>query len=78
MALHPKNKENEQLKKENARLMAALNEAEFENQRLEIINHNLEMQLAESNRELEENIAVLQSLRHDVDNLVNSLKNFGN
>ena len=81
MALHPKNKENkeiEQLKKENARLKAALNEAEFENQRLEIINHNLENQLAESNRELEENIAVLQSLRHDVDNLVNSLKNFGN
>lgn len=80
MALYPKNKENketEQLKKENARLKAALNEAEFENQRLEIINHNLEMQLAESNRELEENIAVLQSLKGDVDNLVNSLKDFG-
>ena len=77
MALHPKNKEIEQLKKENARLKAALNEAEFENQRLVIMNNNLEKQLAESNRELEENINVLQSLKGDVDNLVNNLKNYG-
>jgi len=77
MALYPKNKETEQLKKENARLKAALNEAEFENQRLSLINNNLEIQLAESNRELEENIKVLQLLKGDVENLVSNLKNFG-
>ena len=78
MAIYPKNKENEQLKKENARLMAALNEAEFENQRLEIINANLERQLAESNRELGENIEILQSLKGDIENLVSNLRNMGN
>ena len=77
MALYPKNKETEQLKKENARLKAALNEAEFENQRLSLINNNLEIQLAESNRELEESIKVLQLLKGDVENLVSNLKNFG-
>ena len=77
MSLHPKNKEIEQLKKENARLKAALNEAEFENQRLSIMNANLERQLAESNRELEENIEVLQGLKGDIENLVNNLRNFG-
>ena len=76
MALYPKNKEIEQLKKENARLKAALNEAEFENQRLSIINANLERQLKESNRELGENIEVLQNLKGDIENLVNNLKNF--
>ena len=77
MAKNPKNKEIEQLEKENARLKAALSEAEFENQRLEIINNNLETQLAESNRELGENIEVLQSLKSDIENLVNNLKNSG-
>jgi small-conductance mechanosensitive channel len=77
MAKNPKNKEIEQLEKENARLKAALSEAEFENQRLSIINNNLESQLAESNRELEENIEVLQSLKSDIENLVNNLKNSG-
>lgn len=77
MALYPKNKELQQLKKENARLKAALNEAEFENQRLEIINTNLERQLAESNRELEKNIEVLQSLKGDIENLVDNLKHTG-
>ncbi len=77
MAIYPKNKENEQLRKENARLKAALNEAEFENQRLEIINANLERQLAESNRELGENIEILQSLKGDIENLVSNLKNVG-
>ena len=77
MALYPKNKEIEQLKKEVARLKAALSEAEYENQRLSIINNNLESQLAESNRELGENIEVLQSLKRDIENLVSNLRNYG-
>ena len=68
-------KEIEQLKKENARLKAALNEAEYECQRLTIINSNLEAQLNESNRELEKNIDILQTMKRDIENLVESLKN---
>lgn len=68
-------KEIEQLKKENARLKAALNEAEYECQRLTIINSNLESQLNESNRELEKNIDILQTMKKDIENLVESLKN---
>ena len=67
-------KELDQLKKENARLQAALSEAEYECQRLSIINSNLESQLNESNRELEKNIDVLQSLKGEIENLVDSLK----
>lgn len=67
-------KELYQLKKENARLKAALSEAEYECQRLSIINSNLESQLNESNRELEKNIDVLQSLKGEIENLVDSLK----
>ena len=67
-------KELDQLKKENARLKAALAEAEYECQRLYIINSNLESQLKESNRELEKNIDVLQSLKGEIENLVDSLK----
>ena len=68
-------KELDQLKKENARLKAALSEAEYECQRLSIINSNLESQLNETNRELEKNIDVLQSLKGEIENLVDSLKN---
>lgn len=64
----------EQLKKENARLFAALSDAQFECQRLEIINSNLETQLNEANRELEKNIQVLQSLKGEIENLVENLK----
>ena len=67
-------KELDQLKKENARLKAALSEAEYECQRLSIINSNLESQLNESNRELEKNIDVLQSLKGEIVNLVDRLK----
>lgn len=67
-------KELDQLKKENARLKATLSEAEYECQRLSIINSNLESQLNESNRELEKNIDVLQSLKGEIENLVDSLK----
>ncbi len=75
MPISPKNKDIEQIKKENARLKAALAEAEFECQRLEIINANLQVQLEESNRELEKNIEVLQSFKSDIENLVVNLKN---
>lgn len=68
-------KEIEQLKKENARLKAALNEAEYECQRLTIINSNLEAQLNESNRELEKNIDILQTMKRDIESLVENLKN---
>lgn len=74
MPLIPTNKEVEQLKKENARLRAALGEAEYECQRLTIINSNLEVQLKESNRELEKNIDVLQTLKGDIEALVDNLK----
>lgn len=74
MPLIPTNKEVEQLKKENARLRAALGEAEYECQRLTIINSNLEAQLKESNRELEKNIDVLQMLKGDIEALVDNLK----
>ncbi|MGN0515348.1 hypothetical protein [Eubacterium sp.] len=73
MQLNPK-KEIEQLKKENARLKAALSEAEYECQRLTILNSNLEAQLRESNRELEKNIDVLQALKGDIESIVNNLK----
>ena len=68
-------KEIEQLKKENARLKAALSEAEYECHRLTIINSNLESQLNESNRELEKNIDILQTMKKDIESLVESLKN---
>ena len=71
-------KEIEQLKKENARLKAALSEAEYECQRLTILNSNLEAQLRESNRELEKNIDVLQALKGDIESIVNNLKSTEN
>lgn len=74
MPLNSKNKDLEQLKKENARLTAALSEAEYECQRLEIMNANLEKQLQESNRELEKNIEVLQSMKQEIEGIVSSLK----
>lgn len=74
MPINLKSKEIEQLKKENARLKAALNDSEFECQRLEIINSNLELQLKEANRELEMNIEILQKLNGDISSLVDNLK----
>ncbi|MGN0531230.1 MAG: hypothetical protein ACI4IN_00290 [Eubacterium sp.] len=74
MPLNQKNKEIEQLKKENARLKAALNDSEFECQRLSLINNNLEIQLAEANRELETNIQVLQNLKNEIGDIVDKLK----
>lgn len=74
MPITPKSKELEKLKRENARLLAALNDAEYACQRLEIINANLESQLNEANRELERNIEVLQSLKGQIEGIVNVLK----
>ena len=74
MPLNQKNKEIEQLKKENARLKAALNDSDFECQRLNLINNNLEIQLAEANRELETNIQVLQNLKNEIGDIVDKLK----
>lgn len=78
MAITVKSKELKQLEKENARLMAALNEAEFECERLTIINADLKRQLTEANRELEKNIEVLQSLKHEIEGIVHSLTNTTN
>ena len=74
MQLNSKAREIDNLKKENARLQAALNEANYSCQRLEIINSNLEMQLNEANRELEKNIEVLQSLKKEIENIVSNIK----
>ena len=48
----------ERLQAEISRLMAALEDVNFECQRLEIVNKNLDFQLKEANRELRQNIAV--------------------
>ena len=45
--------------------MAALEDVNFECQRLEIVNTNLDFQLKEANRELRQNIAVLEALESE-------------
>lgn len=57
------------LKEQISRLMAALEDVNFECQRLEIINSNLDFQLKEANRELNQNIAVLQALEEENERL---------
>ena len=59
----------EVLKEQISRLMAALEDVNFECQRLEIINSNLDFQLKEANRELNQNIAVLQALEEENERL---------
>ncbi len=61
------------LKEQISRLMAALEDVNFECQRLEIINSNLDFQLKEANRELNQNIAVLQHLEEENEKLKNQL-----
>ncbi len=73
-----KNDEIEKLKNENARLLAALEDAEYECERLEIINSNLERQLKEANRELEKNIEILQGFKNDIEGLVSSFEKVKN
>ena len=55
----------ERLQAEISRLMAALEDVNFECQRLEIVNKNLAFQLKEANRELRQNIAVLEALESE-------------
>lgn len=78
MAFTPGSNELEKLKIENARLKAALNDAEYECQRFEIINSNLEAQLNEANRELEKNIEILQGFKEEIEGLVKSIEKVNN
>lgn len=55
----------ERLQAEISRLMAALEDVNFECQRLEIVNKNLDFQLKEANREQRQNIAVLEALESE-------------
>lgn len=55
----------ERLQAEISRLMAALEDVNFECQRLEIVNKNLDFQLKEANRELRQNIALLEALESE-------------
>ena len=64
----------EVLKEQISRLMAALEHVNFECQRLEIINSNLDFQLKEANRELNQNIAVLQALEEENESLKSRLR----
>ena len=59
----------EALKEQVSRLMAALEDVNFECQRLEIVNSNLDSQLKEANRELNQNIAVLQATEEENERL---------
>lgn len=65
----------ERLKEKISRLMAALEDVNFECQRLEIVNSNLDFQLKEANRELARNIAVLQALEEENEKLKKGLQN---
>lgn len=48
-----------------SRLMAALEDVNFECQRLEIINANLDFQLKSISRELKQNITILEALEEE-------------
>ncbi len=48
-----------------SRLMAALEDVNFECQRLEIVNANLDFQLKSISRELKQNIAMLETLEEE-------------
>lgn len=65
----------QKLTDEISRLMAALEDVNFECQRLEIINSNLDFQLKSVNRELKQNIAMLETLEEENKELKEQLKN---
>ena len=69
-----KNSDVQKLKDEISRLMAALEDVNFECQRLEIINSN-DFQLKSVNRELKQNIAMLEALEEENKTLKEQLKN---
>lgn len=56
------NNDVKELINEISRLMAALEDVNFECQRLEIVNSNLDFQLKSISRELKQNIAMLETL----------------
>ncbi len=60
-----KNSDVQKLKDEISRLRRALEDVYFESQRLEIINSNLDFQLKSVNRELKQNIAMLETLEEE-------------
>ena len=64
----------ELLKEKISRLMAALEDVNFECQRLEIINSNIDFQLKEATRELNQNISVLQALEEENEELKKKLQ----
>lgn len=68
------NSDIQRLRDEVSRLMAALEDVNFECQRLEIINKNLDFQLKEANRELRQNIAVLQAVEEENEELKKNLR----
>ena len=70
-----KNSDVQKLKDEISRLMAALEDVNFECQRLEIINSNLDFLLKSVNRELKQNIAMLEALEEENKTLKEQLKN---
>lgn len=70
-----KNSDVQKLKDEISLLMAALEDVNFECQRLEIINSNLDFQLKSVNRELKQNIAMLEALEEENKTLKEQLKN---
>ena len=65
----------EKLKNEISRLMAALEDVNFDCQRLEIINSNLDFQLKSVSRELKQNIVLLEALEEENKMLKEKLKN---
>lgn len=65
----------QKLTDEISRLMAALEDVNFECQRLEIINSNLDFQLKSVNRELKQNITMLEALEEENKKLKEQLKN---
>lgn len=65
----------EKLKNEISRLMAALEDVNFDCQRLEIINSNLDFQLKSVSRELKQNIVLLEALEEENKMLREKLKN---
>ena len=64
----------ELLKEKISKLMAALEDVNFECQTLEIINSNLDFHLKEATRELNQNIAVLQALEEENEELKKKLQ----
>ncbi|MCC8072550.1 MAG: hypothetical protein LIO62_00245 [Clostridiales bacterium] len=67
----------ERLMDEISRLMAALEDANFECQRLEIVNSNFDFQIKSLSRELRQNISLLESLEDENKALKEKLKNAG-